>query len=57
MRDRLAAVLDKSLKSHGVQLTNKELVPVVDDLMVLLEPKKESAAPVAVELKPIPVKS
>lgn len=61
MREKLSAVLDKSLKANGVQLTHKELNPVVDDLLALLEPKKESVKTEptpssAVELKPIPVK-
>lgn len=62
MREKLSAVLDKSLKANGVQLTHKELNPVVNDLMSFLEPKKQAEMPepapvAAVELKPIPVKS
>ena len=59
MKEKLVAVLDKSLKANGVQLTNKELIPVVNDLMDFLEPKP-SEVPKAVppvsgtELKPIP---
>jgi len=54
MKEKLAAILDKSLKSHGIQLTIRELVPVVSDLIAFLEslePKQETP-PVVSEPEP-----
>ena len=54
MREQLAVILHKSLLANGVQLTGKELNPVVNDLMAFLEPKKDTPLVAGTELKPIP---